>query len=232
MREENKINKCKMKDYLEDALSNLKAQDVERKYFLYLSKKYCVSRGRKFNKLEFDVPDFVRWLKEYIDLTKNYADFLSSYDIELDDYASAEVGKGKFDSIIGTDGVEISEFAETMERPRMVVGNVDKGLIICKDRKILTLDDLNIDKIITQNPNSFDEVKGLTSLANNLEKNITFGVYGNLDDEDKLNKIKMVENIIVNTDNIRFEYDTFGDSFYMMATTKPYIKCKVKTLGR
>lgn len=206
-------------------------KNINVRYFMYLLKKYCLSNGINFDINNIDINEFMDWIYEYIKETNGYADFLASYDIDLNDPFLAEVGKGKFDSIIGPDATEISIFSEMMERPKLIFGNVEKGLIIQDNRTILTLDDLNIDRIITQNPNFYSEVDNFTTFASELNKNITFGVYGNFSDKDIKNKTNMIKALLESTDDTIFEYDTFNDCFYMIVTTKkPKIKTKTLSL--
>ncbi len=228
-------NNRKSKKYRLLTDSNIKyavfeEKDLNTRYFMYFVKKYCLSNGIKFDIKNFDNKEFTDWIHEYIQITNDYAKFLTSYDIDLNCPSLAETGKGKFDSIIGPEASEISIFSEIMERPKIIFGDVEKGLLIHDNRRIITLDDLNIDTLITQNPNFFTEVEDFTTFANSLNKNITFGVYGNFSDKDIKNKTNMIKRLLENTSDTIFEYDTFKDCFYMLVTTRRQ-KIKTKTLS-
>lgn len=200
-------------------LLSYEKDNIEIEYFLYLLKKYCTSKGVTFEKNTFNTTEFKEWLDEYIKITKQYADFLKAHEINLDDSSVAEVGKGKKDSIIGTESIEISKFASTMERPKIEFGNKERGLVIYNGKIGLTLDDLGIGKLITQNPNEFKEVNNFSTFSKELRKKIVFGVYGNFSDLDVKQKMKMIKTLLEDTDNTKFEFDTDNDYFYIVVHT-------------
>ena len=206
-------------------------KDINVQYFMYLAKKYCLSNGIKFDEKDIDTKEFTDWLYDYVEATNKYADFLSAYEVELNDSTLAETGKGKFDSIIGGASTEISAFSEMMERPKIIFGDVKKGLLIHNNKRILTLDDLGIDRLMTQNPNFYGEVDNFATFANELHKEITFGVYGNFSDKDINNKTNMIKRLLETTDNTIFEYDTFKDYYFIFVSTiSPKIKVKKLSL--
>ncbi|MBR3230020.1 MAG: hypothetical protein IKF91_04250 [Bacilli bacterium] len=206
----------------------LNSQSISAQYLIDLIKKYCSCEGLIFDEKNFDTLAFRDWIKEYIKITHEYAKFLTSHDIDLNNHSLAEVGKGKYDSIIGPDAYEISDYSEKMGRPKLIFGDTKKGLIICDNKKIFSLDDLSINWLITQNPNSFDEVDDFSSFANYLNRNITLGIYGNFSDKNMKRKMNMLKKTIQNIDNATYEYDTLNDYFYAMVTARKTNKQKVK----
>lgn len=205
----------------------LNSQNISSQYFMDLIKKYCSCEGLVFDKENFDTSAFGDWMKEYIKITREYAKFLSSYDIDLNSHNLAEIGKGKYDSIIGPDAYEISKYSEKMGRPKLVFGDIRKGLLIYDNQIIFSLDDLDINWLITQNPSSYTEINDFSLLANNLDKKITLGIYGNFSDKDMKRKMNMIKKVLQNTEDATFEYDTSKDYFYLKVNagkTKTKIK--------
>ena len=84
-----------------------KNDEIKFDYYMYLIKKYCLNIGTSFKKDNIDIDDFIEWLKVYREITRGYANFVSSFDINLNESNLAEFGKGKIDSIIGKDDIEI-----------------------------------------------------------------------------------------------------------------------------
>lgn len=207
-------------------------EDYNVEYFKYFLQKFCSSRGMEFDKKNFDITEFIDWMNEYIKITNNYADFLRTCDIDLGSSNLAEVGKGRFDSIITPDALEISEFSETFGKPKLIFGDIYKGLLIQGSSKIISLNDLGINTLITQNPNSHQAVDDFTILSETLGKEIAFGMYGNFSDKDIRRKTKMIEEILEDVYDSEFCYDTDKDNFYMTVIAKrPKIKILKKTLS-
>lgn len=201
--------------------------DTEVRYFMYLTQKYNLSNGTNQRNININPSDFTEWLKEYIKMTKKYASFVNSNDVNLSDESLAELGKGKYDSIITSNAYEISEFSETMKRPKLVFGDINRGLLIHRNTEIFSLEDLGINTLITQNPNELLEIQDLIILSNNLDKNFAFGVYGNFSDKDIDMKTDMIKRVIESTNHNEFVYDTDKDYYYMLVRTSNKKKEKI-----
>ena len=204
-------------------------KDVNLNYIVYLIEKYCKSNGIGLGNYNVDQEDFTEWLKLYIDMTKSYSNFIKSYGICLDEANLAELGKGKFDSIIKENAYEISKFSETMKRSKLIFGDVFKELLIYQDNMVVSLDDLNIDTLISQNPNNAYDIKNLIILSNLSNKQIVLGMYGNFSEKDIKSKTRIIKNFLEETNHNEFEFDTEKDNFYMFARVN---KPKIKTLSR
>lgn len=225
----NNITRKKNYRLIEDVniYKKTKFTEVEVRYFMYLTQKYGLSNGIDIKNMNINPSDFTEWLKAYIEMTKKYASFVKSNDINLEADTLAELGKGKCDSIITKAAYEISEFSETMKRPKLVFGDVNRGLLIHKNSEIFSLEDLGISTLITQNPNELSEIKNLTILSNDLDKNFAFGVYGNFSDKDTKMKTGMIKKILESTNNNEFVYETDKDYYYMLIKTADKKKDKI-----
>ena len=100
-----------------------------------------------------------------------------------------EIGKGKYDSI-SQHGVNlISMFAETLgkDNSRLLV---DRGtpLIIRKNGIIVPREHI----LLTHNPYFESEIFVWHSIHNAGDKDISIGMFGKIDDEDALTKIKLL----------------------------------------
>lgn len=230
MEENNKIIKRKVKLVRKPKIKYIiiNRRKISIDYFRYLLKKYCLNNGIIYNKNNISPEEFITWVNEYKKTTKEYADFLTSYDIDLNSPSLAEVGKGMIDSIIGPEAIEVSDFSESLKRPKIILKDAKKGLIIQEDKRILTLDDLDIKRLITQNPNGYSEIDDFVTLAKRLNENITFGVYGSFSDKDIEEKNNMIKKLLESIEDTKYEFDTLNDHFYMAVTTKKP-KTKVKT---
>lgn len=203
-------------------------EDLNLKYLKHLMKMFKKSRGNNISNFE---EEFEIWLESYIALTQNYASFLIANDIDLSIPETAEFDKGLIDTV-SEDITIISEFAPTMNKPKLIMGDVYRGLLIREGIEILSLDELGIETMLMQN--SISRVNDFEVLAFEQRRRTIFGVYGYFGDEDSSKKIKTIKSLLaLGEGNKDFIYDTNGDAYYLAidanrASVKR--KEKVKTL--
>lgn len=211
-----------------------KTDKINTRYVNYLIKKYFQSQGKdRIEEYEDDEleKEFLEWLIEYRRLTENYAHFLEANNVNISDPVTAEIGKGFIDTV-SRRIVTISEFAPTLGKPSLVMENVHDGILIYEGIRYITLDELGIETIITQNENSEESINDFEILANGQFRNIVFGEYGNFSDEDTEEKINIIKRLLENIWDARFIYDTSGGSYYLAVQSrklKNKKRIKVKT---
>lgn len=212
----------------ENIYKSSKTDETNFDYYMHLIKKYCLNIGMNFRKNSIDIDDFIEWLKVYRKITKEYANFVRTLDINLNDSSLAEFGKGKYDSIIESDAFEISNYSETMGRPKLIFGDLNRGLLIYNDKIVYSLEDLGIESIISQNPNKPFDTTRLSLLSNELDKKVIFGIYGSFSDKDIEMKTDMIKEFLESTDYNELEYETDKDNYYMLVQTKNKEKRLIK----
>lgn len=143
----------------------------------------------------------VDWLKERQLMGKKYVEFLKSYGKEINNYATAEVDKGVYDSIIDVrDGNVITpyfyppqnnnvynyEFCPETENPGMFKINKSGKL-----EEVLSVPKY-INQFITENPYDRTNLCGFEDLHNGGNFDIIVGMYGNIHDKDKDYKLQQL----------------------------------------
>ena len=107
-----------------------------------------------------------------------------------------------------------------MGRPKLIFGDLSRGLLVHNDKNVYSLDDLGINSIVSQNPNTMLDINNLGILSNELDKKIIFGVYGSFGDRDIDFKTDMIKKLLEITNYNSIEYETDKDNYYMLVQTK------------
>lgn len=186
---------------------------MSSRYILYLYKQYCSSIGKEFNKLNIFIDfDFIDWLEEINNNTNIYRTYLESLNIELGCFSAVEIGKGKYDSL-GKENVSIvSPFAETLglQKSSLIIHNDEP--IIVSNSSIYKIDECNL--FLTHNPFSENDIKNMI-MIHNIGLNICLGIYGDNNDKDRIEKLKILKNIMEQLDNdLKFYYDTQDINYF------------------
>ena len=199
-------------------------------YMKYLIEQYKKARGIigiDINSSEFK-DDFDKWLKKQQENGINYASFLYSIGIDIINCNTAEVNKGNFDSlVIPYDTTIVSPYFNDVDRDNVV----NELFIINSIIPYYNNFNHNIFRYMTHNPYSNFDNEILMNWKNMHEYtryDIVLGMFGNLYDEDKNNKIKKLE-LLKSKLTIDYveEYDIVNDSYYYVIATKPKIKKKI-----
>lgn len=172
--------------------------------------------------------EFIEWLYEQSKTSNKYSEFIESFGVDLDCSSTAEVEKGKYDSIALPNTTIISLYGDTLGtdssklyiyqgEPIIVSGsNIKKGQVV--------------DMYVTQNPYSRGLISGWDTMHNS-GTNLCVGVFGNNYDKDKDEKLKFISQFIEKlSDDYICEYDTVENSY--MCFVKSNRKKLVKVLIR
>ena len=184
--------------------------------------------------------NIVEWLKERKLIGKKYVEFLKSYGKDINNYATAEIDKGKYDSIINPlDGNVITpyyypkennnvfnyDFYPSYTDPGMMKYNEDGRL-----EKILPVPEY-ITQFITENPYDSTLLFGFDGLHNLGKYDIIVGMYGNIHDADKdhkLNYINWLRDRIFD-EEIRLELERERDYYFaFVMSDREKVKTKVR----
>lgn len=200
-------------------------------YIKFLIEQYKNARGYKKvnpNSVEFK-NDFKNWLKKNKDNGINYASLLFSLGIDFTTKKSVEIDKGNLDSIVlPYDTTIISPYIRNdMNRQNVF----DNKLVIKGYYPMRKEFDINFYRLMTQNPYSDFETKDYIKWKNIHEYtdyDIVLGVYGNLydfDKEDKIRKLEIFKNYL--TQEFIESYDIVNDTYYYLIASKPKKKKKI-----
>jgi len=184
--------------------------------------------------------DLLQWLLDRSVCNKQYATFLYMLNNDITLSTTAEVGKSQVDSIsLPYNTTIISPYKfENIDNPeRLIEGKMIIGAElpyiynIKDDKQIITEFPRNrINTIITHNPYAPINIQNWEKMHNKGSLNIGVGVFGYVSDKDKLEKMKLLEDLrdkIIGSD-YRFEFDTFNDIYCAAIMSES----KVKKLSR
>lgn len=170
-------------------------------YAKKIIEQFMRARGIKhpdFNSMEF-VNDFRNWLHSYKNQIIFYTTILDCKNDELT-YGknTVEIGKGKLDTLAnGTNTQVITKYVDGIE----TLGDVIKGEFSAREfghgPVVLTNGrlnpiDSNITRFVTHNPYSASDIRNWERLYYS-GKDISIGVFGNLDDKDIQEKLKLMK---------------------------------------
>ncbi len=201
------------------------------RYLLCLFKQYCYAKGLDINNTNYMYSnEFGDWIVQNKSLLNNYMGYLYTlgFDYLSDDIV--EIGKGKYDSI-SKQGINlISIFAETLGKINSRLF-VDRGIPLILNQNGIMIPGEHV--ILTHNPYFESEVLRWYSIHNFGEKNISIGMFGNLNDEDISRKVKLLEQSSKQmTDDYSFDYDTNDGNYFCSLNSKRNIQKRILTKTR
>lgn len=201
------------------------------RYLLCLFKQYCYAKGLDINNTNYMYSnEFGDWIVQNKSLLNNYMGYLYTlgFDYLSDDIV--EIGKGKYDSI-SKQGINlISIFAETLGKINSRLF-VDRGIPLILNQNGIMIPEEHV--ILTHNPYFESEVLRWYSIHNFGEKNISIGMFGNLNDEDISRKVKLLEQLSKQmTDDYSFDYDTNDGNYFCSLNSKRNIQKRILTKTR
>lgn len=225
--------------------------DKNEKYYMLLAMQYQMSIGisgtracLNFNSKRFN-KELLDWLKERRKIGYKYVDFLNYLGLDITTRETAEIDKGKYDSIVTSYdtslitpyyyGVDIKDdkvlnyvFFPDSKNPALL--KID---YMGKLREITSAPNY-INQYITENPYRRTDIFGFEELHNGGNFNIIVGMYGHIHDNDKEKKLKQLKDLrekIIDSD-IKIEYDCDRDSYFALVASDRKIKNYVKTKTR
>jgi len=212
-------------------------------YFSNLIEQFKLATGSKNVDITSNqyASDFLIWLKNYQSLGIEYTCFLDYLGFRFTDESCAEVGKGKFDSVVKTFDTLLITTAlpiKGVNPERIIKGNMKvfesvPVLVkyIKKGNQVIQISNDIIRTYMTQNPYNQSLITGWEDLHNSGKNNIILGIFGSIHDNDRQTKIKKLKSLkhkLTNTDYIE-EYDASGDNyFYVIGSDRIEKKSKVK----
>lgn len=203
-----------------------------------LKKQYQLARGISiFNNSKEENSEFIEWIKQQQKNKEYYQHYLLVSGLYYNESTSLEIGKGKYDTITSPDtrATLVTEYAQSFQK-----GNVPE-MLFCgkiqatKDYQFVLTENKpnrnhthvffdNINLFYTQNPYSTQVLPTLAQIHNS-GKSIVVGAFGNLDDKDRIAKIKQLKKVkeLLIGEKYKEVYLYVNDSYiYFIHTNKTY----------
>lgn len=175
--------------------------------------------------------NFHKWLVDMQFLGQKYEEILTLMKVDFNTSKIAEIGKGKYDSIVHGNGKTTiitpcpNEFFDIISNP-IIIGSLEclgnEPVIVETDMvetTYTTLSNFNIDTIMTHNP--FGDINTFLRLCNRTYLNIVVGVFGKIYDKNAEQKIEMLKEFkrkIIAPVDLRFFQ--LGDNYYEVVKTE------------
>lgn len=198
------------------------------KYLLNLYKQFCDARGMICNPFDFKKyeNEFIYWLAHNKILTNQYREFLLSLGY-VDGKSISEIGKGVYDTLLLSDALIISPYAETMNLHNSELFMIGDCPLIQENGKILRP---KTKVLLTHNPYEEMQIYNWFKIHNSGLYDISIGMYGNVHDGNYFSRIKMMEELSKRMiDDHEFDYDTDKDNYFCSINSKRFVKRKVLT---
>ena len=197
--------------------------DTREEYLENLAKLYQAATGAKvidFNSILF-ISELFSWVNERNKTKANYIEGLKAFNFDRFSSLSAELGLGSIDSIakeVGADTIITPYTADIKGIKHIRKGNLEVVDVEDKRKVISELMELkNIGTFITQNPYLLSDFYKFEQLYNKYGYSILTGVYGNIGDKDKDEKILVLDTLkdVLGT-SVKSEYFWKNDEYFYM----------------
>ena len=213
-------------------------------YLDNLTNQYRETTGELF--VDFGSRQFVEefnyWLSERKETGKNYLNFLKYMGLNgYDDVQCAEIGKGYRDTVVEDCNTTIITpyihlFETEMPGRKIVKGymSIVSGFPILFQDGIRGTEITGIDSYMTQNPYSPLFIQDWDKLHRSGRYNIIVGAYGNVNDNDKYQKEKMISELIRKIDTSDIVCDSFeamGYYYTVVGSERMILKKEKNDLG-
>lgn len=211
------------------------------KYLSLLIEQFKQANGIKnvdVNSQSF-VSEFSEWIKLRQDISRNYLALLEYMDLsKFADYDTAEIGKGKCDTIVKPfDTTIITPHIyglETLENERVInselvvmggtpvlFGNGKNGKLVSSSTALT---------FMTQNPYATVDIRNWEDLHNSRNYDIIVGFYGSIYDKDIDSKLKQIQELEEKLNGLYIREDTvIGDTYSYAIASERKVKTLVKT---
>lgn len=171
------------------------------------------------------IEEFANWLYEKKKALGELNKYFNFNDIDINSSNIAEVGKGKYDSIVLPTTQIISPFGETLKKENseliiyqgepIILGSIDKGQVV--------------DKFLTHNPYTFEMIKAWPTLHNS-GYDIIFGICGYVQDKNIQEKRMQIDYLCYGmNEEIEENYDLINDIYVGYIRSNRKVKRLVKT---
>lgn len=205
-------------------------------YIDELIKQYKDSQGLShFEKNEQGKKELKAWLKEQAEVCKLYRDYLVRNGIQYTTNLTAEIGKGRYDTVVTSDtetllltnNVSDSKKDWLFERaiPGEFIVRDNSCYVMLENKKARSHQfyPLNyIQLFFTQNPYDITKLDNMIKVAQN-NKYVLIGAYGKLNDKDKVKKIENLRELKDNLTNCNCKemYAYVNDNYLYYFLTEP-----------
>ena len=209
-------------------------------YIKLLSFQYCMSLGikpGKYNNKNF-YSELQNWVKERYKIGLKYKSFLDFLGKDITTSNTAEVDKGKYDTIVKSLDTRVITHLPYDSTNNQVLNyhffpnSKNPGLLHYDFKKIVDVyscpDDIK--QFITQNPYFRTYLNGWDDLHNSGKYDIIVGMYGHIHDNDKeikLKQLKELRNKLLLEYKVEYECDR--DYYYATIYTNQDKVTKIKT---
>ena len=188
------------------------------KYILKLYKYYCKVMGIKFNPLTYiyHKEEFFKWLEEYKIITQEFKEYLISLGY-YNYYPTAEINKGKYDSIADDKLVVYSPYAKTLNIEPTTFAVVGITPVVCRKNK----PEVPKERIYLINNPLQEEIDNWPSITKRSDMDISIGIYGLRTDKNYVDNIVLLNEIKrqLSSDYI-LEQETNKDRYYLTLNNK------------
>ena len=208
----------------------------------YLVEQFIKAKGIKnpdMGSSEF-IKDFVDYVADMKIKSKAYISFLYYLGFDFTEENTAEVGKGKDDTVVEPYDTNIITVDPEYMFSDIDLKRIIKGEMVVHESEPFLYNDYGFTRLpfyiknyMTQNPYTQSEIKDFDDLHNSDNANIIVGVYGDVHDSDIKQKIRMLKMLKYKLDsNIIEDYGTYEDTyFYALGSDTQRVKVKVKERG-
>lgn len=167
--------------------------------------------------------EFLQWLKQYQGVLLELKKYYYFLGLDIDDFDSIEIGKGKLDSIVLDKDKCASEFIKPMSE--III--FDNSIIKASSECVRCVND--IDLFFIYNPYDCDQIKKICDIYK-LDQFIAISMCGKNFDKDKINKLAIMKKIRDSLgDNILESYEENQDNYFCSLYSKRHIKKLIKT---
>lgn len=218
-----------------------------QEYLLNLKQQFKKATGSNTN--DINSPEFIKEFNDWLFKRRITGDqiltTLDKLEFEIDNPNCAELGKGRYDSIVFPyDTTIITPYYKSFNIPRFSSGKIITEefdvyncvpILTSKHNSISDIKIIKPEEISTymvHNPYSHKDINRLIQLNTNPNISIIFSVFGNNCDKDKDTKIKMLNQLkdkILDVDAIIEEQITSNDKYWNILVVDSCIKQKKRT---
>ena len=207
-------------------------------YIKKLIKEYIKATECKIENI--NIKEFSEWIAHRRIQTDAYAYLLNHMNLNFDTPLCVEIGKGRYDSV-----------ALSHDSTSIITPYVDKYMEINEDRIVIKSDFKVINNIptligyndkdkketkqsefkiyMTQNPYNKEKIINWEKLHNTGDTAIIFGIYGNIYDKDKNEKLKLLKELKSQMQDYYVETsETIKDQYYHVIATNIPAKTRKK----
>lgn len=206
-------------------------------YIENLIKQYIDATGKKdvdINSKKF-IQELYKWVNERSKLNSIYLEVLKSMNVDFSDSTSAEIGKGKFDSVVLSRGTTvITPYAEEDLKFLSIGDVIQADFKVDNGNPVLVSSNNDVKPangfyhFMTHNPYDFKSLENWVKLTYLKDVSITIGIFGKKHDKDFKYKLEFLKRL---RDKLTCKYNeghNIENDNYFFAVSTRYGKEKIK----